>query len=186
MNKFYSGLTYSTLTKLIIKLHSHGGKWNCGYGSVVCIQLKNCSFFIGWLFVWYELWLFRELKVAVKPVSTIKISIAQYIFPCITRCRRTTRGKVGFFKKWYSIHCCLQRRCVSLLSTSRYPHLKFVIQIPGLSKLLHFHSIKQQPTGAWATLSVVIFRFLAESLDNSNNVNGKKYWNYNRRNNNSK
>ena len=54
---------------------------------------------------------------------------------------------------------------MSLLSTSRFPHSKFVIQIPGLSKLRHFHSIKQQPTGAWATLSVVIFRFLAEYLD---------------------
>ena len=28
------------------------------------------------------------------------------------------------------------------------------------------YSIKQQPTGAWATLSVVIFRFLAEYSDN--------------------
>ena len=36
------------------------------------------SFCIGSLFFWYELWLFKELKVAVKPVSTIKISIAWY------------------------------------------------------------------------------------------------------------
>mgnify|MGYP000076096883 CR=1 FL=1 len=56
---------------------------------------------------------------------------------------------------------------MSLLSTSRFPHLKFVIQIPGLSKPWHFHSTKQQPPG-------VIFRFLAEYSDSSNNVNGKK------------
>ena len=37
---------------------------------------------------------------------------------------------------------------MSLLSTSRFPHSKFVIQIPGLRKLRHFHSIKQQLTGA--------------------------------------
>ena len=62
----------------------------------------------------------------------------------------------------------------ALLSTSRFPHLKFVIQIPGLSKVRHFHSIKQKPPGAWTLLSVVIFRFLVEYSDNSNNVNGKK------------
>ena len=63
---------------------------------------------------------------------------------------------------------------MSLLSTSRFRHSKFVIHIPWLGKLRHFHSIKQQPTGAWATLSVVIFRFLDEYSDNSNNVNGKR------------
>ena len=62
---------------------------------------------------------------------------------------------------------------MSLLSTSRFPHLKFVIQIAGLSKLWHFHSIKQKPAGAWTTLSVVIFRFLAEYSDNSKNLIGR-------------
>ena len=61
---------------------------------------------------------------------------------------------------------------MSLISPSGFPHLKFVIQIPGLSKLRHFHSVKQQPTGARTTLSFVIFRFLAEYSDSSNNVNG--------------
>ena len=62
---------------------------------------------------------------------------------------------------------------MSLLSRSLFPHLKFVIQIPGLSKLIHFVSIKQQPPGAWTTLSVVIIRFSAEYSDSSNNVNSK-------------
>ena len=63
---------------------------------------------------------------------------------------------------------------MSLLSRSRFPHLKFVFQIPGLSKLMHFVSIKQQPPGAWTTLSVVIVHFSTEYSDSSNNVNGKK------------
>ena len=38
---------------------------------------------------------------------------------------------------------------MSLLSTSRFPHLKVVIQIPGLSMVRHSHSIKQKPPRAW-------------------------------------
>ena len=66
---------------------------------------------------------------------------------------------------------------MSLLSTStsRFPHSKFVIQIPGLSKLRHFHSVKQQPTGARTYTKRCYLspfsRILGQLM--TNNVNGK-------------